>query len=334
MEPPLPPLKRLPGPALDVEARQEGTAIVVTGRLPAANRDGSAIEKYRGLEISGYMEPTSGDVETPEPFALLRLSEKDLAERMTGRAFQVTVTDLVRRLELGGWPDEARLTLLVQYQNERNHRSEALRLPAVPVAVVSAPPADVSVEVEKQGVVLTWAEPAANIDDSRPARYDGVAVFRRQLPDGPIREIGQSAPGERRFMDKEAAVDQEFSYAVSPFRQVGQDRVFGGKSDWQAVDTRDVFGPESPRSVNIVLDENKIKLLWDPVPDEDLAGYHVYRRRAGEEALRRLTGQPLNFPSFTDEEADPAANYVYVVTAVDTHGNESPRSAEVAFPQK
>ncbi|MBN2430184.1 MAG: fibronectin type III domain-containing protein [Acidobacteria bacterium] len=334
MEPPLPPLKRLPGPPLKMTAVQEGDTIVVTGTLPAANRDGSSIEAYRQLEITGFLESLTGDTEPTGPVPLLQLAEKELNGRLTGRTFRVVVTDLDRRLGLDRWPDEARLTMTIRFQNERNKWSEPARLPAVPVAVAAAPPRRVTAQVEKQGVVLTWESASVNFNGSRPPVSDGVVIHRRQLPDGPVTEIGRVAPADRRFTDEHFAVGQEFAYALSSFRNVGDDEVFGGKSEWQQVNTRDVFGPEPPQSVTIVLDENRIKLLWDPVPDKDLAGYRVYRRGSREESFRRLTRQLLEFPSFTDETADPAGEYVYVVTAVDTSGNESPRSAEVVFPHK
>jgi len=334
MAPPEPPLKRLPGPPLNVSALQEGKSMVVTGTLPAANRDGSAIETYRQLEISGYLESLTGDTASPGPVQLLRLSENELAGRLTGRAFRVPVSDLDRRLGLDRWPGEGRLTLEVRFQNERNKWSEPARLPAVPVAVVAAPPRQLDVRLEKPGVVITWAPADVNFDGTRPPVSDGVVIHRRQPPDGPVAEIGRVATADRRFIDDTFTEGQDYAYALSSYRRVGEAGVFGGKSEWRTVNTRDLFGPESPRSVNIVLDENRIKLLWDPVSERDLAGYHVYRRPPAEDVFTRLTGEPLEFPSFTDEDADPAGEYVYVVTAVDGHGNESPPSAEVTFPPK
>jgi fibronectin type 3 domain-containing protein len=43
-----------------------------------------------------------------------------------------------------------------------------------------------------------------------------------------------------------------------------------------------------------------------------------------------LTPQPLRVLSFADTTAKPGTRYYYVVTAVDTEGNESQFSAEVS----
>jgi hypothetical protein len=64
--------------------------------------------------------------------------------------------------------------------------------------------------------------------------------------------------------------------------------------------------------------------------ERDLSGYFIYRRLQGEPASAavKLNAQPVSAPAFRDSAIQPGRTYVYSVSAVDEHGNESKRSEE------
>ncbi len=72
-----------------------------------------------------------------------------------------------------------------------------------------------------------------------------------------------------------------------------------------------------------------MQLQWDPVADEDVYGYDVYRRNAGSTAeFVRLTSSPVTNPLFVDTSpsvADATA-YEYQVSALDWGNVESART--------
>ena len=78
-----------------------------------------------------------------------------------------------------------------------------------------------------------------------------------------------------------------------------------------------------------------VDLVWQPVNDPRLAGYHVYRQTLGGGSTpvgRRelLAAAPVPTPGFHDGTAVASENYRYSVTAVDPRGNESaPAQADV-----
>jgi fibronectin type 3 domain-containing protein len=65
-------------------------------------------------------------------------------------------------------------------------------------------------------------------------------------------------------------------------------------------------------------------LRWEPSPAKDLAGYRVYRLRAGEASPVCLTSVLVKKPYFVDIQATRGETYYYSVTAVD----DSKRSNE------
>jgi hypothetical protein len=69
-----------------------------------------------------------------------------------------------------------------------------------------------------------------------------------------------------------------------------------------------------------------VHLHWDSPP---VCGYNVYRRRVPGGSYRKLNLSLVTEPSYTDTRVEPRATYYYVVTAVDSSGNESTYSNAV-----
>lgn len=79
--------------------------------------------------------------------------------------------------------------------------------------------------------------------------------------------------------------------------------------------------PASPASI-------AIDLSWEPTPDTDIAGYHVYRQPLTPEGLpqgpsTRITPAPTATPAYRDQTITPGQRYNYRITAIDASGNES-----------
>ena len=67
----------------------------------------------------------------------------------------------------------------------------------------------------------------------------------------------------------------------------------------------------------------EVQLNWDPIPDEDVAGYNVYRSEAPDRGYERLHSEPLAAPEYTDTTVKRGRTYYYRVTAVNNAGVES-----------
>jgi len=74
-----------------------------------------------------------------------------------------------------------------------------------------------------------------------------------------------------------------------------------------------------------------VHLNWDSPP---VGGYNVYRRKVPGGSYRKLNLSLVTEPTYTDARVEPRATYCYVVTAVDSSGNESAYSneAEASVP--
>src|SRR5262249_57827180 len=81
--------------------------------------------------------------------------------------------------------------------------------------------------------------------------------------------------------------------------------------------------PSAPQHVFSREKGQACDLKWAKNPESDLKGYRVYRLdgRWGHQAVSRLTAEPIDRTSFTDEKAGKVARRYHVV-AVDALGQE------------
>ena len=71
-------------------------------------------------------------------------------------------------------------------------------------------------------------------------------------------------------------------------------------------------------------------LDWNPNAESDLAGYKIYAATSSGAYGAAVATVPANATSFVVPGLQPGVTYFFVITAVDTSGNESVRSAEVS----
>jgi fibronectin type 3 domain-containing protein len=73
-----------------------------------------------------------------------------------------------------------------------------------------------------------------------------------------------------------------------------------------------------------------LTLEWNANTELDLAGYRVYRATSSGEYGAAIATVPANATSYVVSGLQPGVIYFFVITAYDTAGNESIRSAEVS----
>jgi len=85
---------------------------------------------------------------------------------------------------------------------------------------------------------------------------------------------------------------------------------------------RDVVAPAAPVGVAVLPRDEGLEVVWTPSPETDLAAYRVYRE-SGTGERTRVAEVPVGTTTWLDTTAEPGLLHRYVVTAVDTAGNES-----------
>ena len=79
--------------------------------------------------------------------------------------------------------------------------------------------------------------------------------------------------------------------------------------------------------------EKYVTLKWNPNPEPDIAGYHLWRSETETGKYEKLTGEnplpPSENPEYQDASIIPGKSFWYCITAIDTSGNMSNRSKPV-----
>jgi hypothetical protein len=95
--------------------------------------------------------------------------------------------------------------------------------------------------------------------------------------------------------------------------------------------TTDITPPSVPTGLLASSGGNQtVSLNWNDNTDTDLAGYNVYRSTTSGSGYVKANGSLVNTSNYNDTGLTNGTTYYYVVTAVDTHSNESDDSAEAS----
>jgi hypothetical protein len=100
----------------------------------------------------------------------------------------------------------------------------------------------------------------------------------------------------------------------------------GGGEENCGADLFDAGPPSAP-----VLQAGDFIIHWDPVSEADLAGYRIYRSTTSGGPYELIASLDALTVGFGESGLEPCTTYYYVVTAVDTLGQESPFSNEFAY---
>ncbi|MGQ0720410.1 MAG: hypothetical protein ACT4PE_02425 [Candidatus Eiseniibacteriota bacterium] len=90
--------------------------------------------------------------------------------------------------------------------------------------------------------------------------------------------------------------------------------------------------PAVPTGVTTITGDGRVDVLWNPVREDDVAGYGVYKNDTLEGDYSRIaTIHDPETTSYVDFDVTNGVTYYYAVDAFDHEGHESALSYEAAF---
>lgn len=331
---PLPPSLELPRPPSDLRAERKANLVTLTWQEPTLTTDHQSVRYLGPMHICRLADAKATTCGDPVHIivAPATVSQKPAKKSQTKQAAPITYTDTLPSSLLSDDPD-AEITYAVEVLN-RNARSAGLSNRVQVPAIRTLPaPADVSAELNDDGVLLKWTSSGA--PPSKPNLQYRYRIYRRE--EGAAKEVvaGEipvDAAGAEHFLD---SIEWEKTYlyrltAVSIItRADGEVQVEGDDSREVRVVAHDIFPPSIPVGLQAVYSGEGQKpfvdLIWAPVASTDLAGYNVYRSES-EGAFTKINSEVVKTPSYRDATVLSGKTYSYVVSAIDVRGNESARS--------
>jgi len=338
----------IPEPVQDLEARQQGDAVVLSFTLPSHSTrqeplaDPPAIEIYRGAMESAGAAPERSRTR------LIYTIPGDLANSYQEYG-RIVFRDALE-------PGEPGRIYVVRTRAARNRASAESNRVVVRTYAPPEPVADIRVTVAERAVALEWLsagqDPGAG-GSSVPGEYrvyraeitPESAAAAREDPSqanvlAPLRQLDQVA--EARYRDNNFEWGRTYLYAVRRVAQFGSDTVESEDSRPAVVTPVEVSPPAVPQGIEAVVVPATpqaaayVSLSWAISAEAGVAGYAVYRSEQPEMPGARLNEGLSGAPTFRDLSVAPGRRYFYRVAAVDGAGRESALSAaaEAQIPEQ
>jgi fibronectin type III domain protein len=216
---------------------------------------------------------------------------------------------------------------------------------------------DLKTEVTRDAIVLTWTAPQKALTGTAPPiatyqiyRGESDAAQTDSTPPATSSDGASEQPALAHvadipgppFRDSQIQFGKKYVYSVRSVAQYDHVSVDSADSNLASVTRLDTFPPSAPDGLVAALipaqDQSPayFDLSWSISPDNDIAGYNIYRsedtKNAGATAAKnKLNPALLLTPAFRDMNVLPGRRYLYTVTAVNHAGNESPESAVVSL---
>ncbi len=345
---PQPPTLNLPAPVRDLSAVRIGDEVHLDFTIPAKTTDKLPVRGDMTAQLCRAVE--AGPCQPVGTSAVSAALSTSTSAKMTASLDDTLPADLTQ-----GAP-----RLLTYRVTVLNHAAKAAAASAPAFARAGAAPAAVAgfqATPRRNGVLLSWRSAAVPTGEAVSVRF---ARTRTAGPSAPVQQAGlgggrsQEEPAEQGLrvsesaaerrpiaLDRTARTGRSYRYTAQRVQQMQLGKhtleVASLPSAPVNVVYSDVFPPPTPTGLVSAADTpgGAIDLSWTPDEDPGLAGYVVYRRLAGSGnegvAPARISpaGKPVTTPAWRDTTVIAGQRYKYSVSAVDTSGNESKRSAEV-----
>jgi hypothetical protein len=334
--PPLPPVERIPQRTENLSGVQRGNEVILIWPAPVRNADDNSVQSIRRVDVYRVAE---------KPNAPLPMTEDEFAARATlvgsvpyeeikkGEP-NLTYTD---KLELAGVP--ARLRYAVRYVNAAGQRAAFSNFFLMePAARLAKPPTLITTGNEKSesAFTITWEAPTTNTDNSTPVNLLGYNVYRKLAtePDADLKPLNKDLITGRQYQDRTFKFGEKYLYFVRSVSLGTEGKpVESLNSNSIELTQADTYAPSAPQMTTPGVAPGRIALFWTANPENDLAGYLLYRSTdanlpVGDWTV--LTPAVYTRTTFTDDKVETGKTYFYYVRAVDQAGNRSEPSNVVS----
>ena len=326
---PLPPLSMVPLTTKDLRVRQQGRMILLDMTYPNVTLGGLSLGGIDAVELLELVKPAPpappDEAEAaPLPSADAREFEAAATPLLTLRGAELSAAVVGDRLQFrlplaDQLPAEPAASIFgVRTIKGSDVSAVSNRVTLIPIEP-PPPPRNLRTVARAAGVELTWE-----------AADDALAfdVFRRRAQvrgyGEPIRRIQGDS---RKYLDKTARYDNRYIYTVRAVASKSP-LIHSDQAGEREIDYEDRFAPRLPRNLVALAERASVRLRWESVPEEDVAGFIIYRREPGRN-FHRITDTPVAGTEYLDRNLSSGLTYGYRIQVVDHRGNESALSDPV-----
>src|SRR5437016_10904640 len=330
---PQPPSLNIPKPIHDLAASRKGEVITLTWTNPTETTDGALVKRTGKIFVQrGFVASVSSAPASASPLAELPLAPALKDGQPSTPVFRDSLANIQP-------PSAANFAVYtVQAANNSGRTSGNSNQVFVALVLTPATPRNVRADVISDGVKIAF-DPVLppRTDSGLTVRYAYRIMRHLEGSNQPVIVAEPNAGNEAMaVIDKAIEWEKKYEYWITPITSWQQDDKFKGVVEGEdsavmTVITKDIFPPAVPTGLQAVFSEVSqqafIDLTWTPNTEPDLAGYNIYRRTEGQQAMK-INSDLMKTPASRDSAVQPGTKYFYSVSAVDLRGNESAHSQE------
>jgi hypothetical protein len=342
---PQPPSPPIPSPINDLAGHQQGDGVQLVFTLPGHTVAGDRLSSPPTIEVfRGALKPNGSS--DNKSFKLVYTIPGALANSYAAQG-KIQFTDPLPPEDLLAKPGAV---YAYRVRTRASGKKDSADSNTVAAKVYPVPDriAYLDVRVTQSAIELSW--PAARFVAAASAgeTFTGYHVYRGELAaSSPVpapNDLSQAkwkspplllAPSQSNsYRDTLFDFGKTYVYQVRSLVTADGNSIESDDSTPAIVTPRDTFPPAAPQNLVVaeIPGENgavSVDLSWSINPENDLAGYRIYRSEEQGERGHSLQVELLLSPAYRDASVQPGHRYWYVVTAADRAGNESVPSEPV-----
>ena len=342
---PQPPSPPIPSAINDLAAHQLGNGVQLVFTLPSRTVEGERLLSPPAIEIFRGSLKSNGSPDS-KSFKLVYTIPGALADSYAAQG-KIRFTDPLLPEDLRAAPGAV---YAYRVRTRASKKKDSADSNSVTAKVYPVPDriASLDVRVTQNAIELSWPVAQFAAAANSAETITGYHVYRGELDaSSPVPASNDLSQAKWKSQPILLAPSQSTSYRDTAF-DFGKTYVYQVRSlviaDGNPIESddstpaivtpRDTFPPAAPPNLVVaeIPGENdavSVDLSWSINPENDLAGYRIYRSEQQDEPGHSLQAELLLSPSYRDVSVQPGHRYWYVVTAVDRAENESAPSEPV-----
>jgi hypothetical protein len=342
---PQPPSPPIPSTVNDLAAHQQGNGVQLVFTLPSRTVAGEKLTEPPAIEIFRGSLKSNGSPDS-KSFKLVYTIPGALTDSYAAQG-KIQFTDPLPSQDLRATPGAV---YAYRVRTRASKKKDSADSNTVTAKVYPVPDRIVSLDakVTQNAIEISWPLPEFAAAANSGETVAGYHIYRGELdassPAPTSNDLSQAkwksppillAPSQTNsYRDTLFDFGKIYVYRVRSLVIADGKPVESDDSLQAIVTPRDTFPPAAPQNLVVaeIPGENgsvSVDLSWSINPENDLAGYRIYRSEQQDERGHSLQAELLLSPSYRDVSVQPGHRYWYLVTAVDRAENESAPSEPV-----
>ena len=196
------------------------------------------------------------------------------------------------------------------------------------------PPQGLRIEADDRSLALNW-EPVTENIEAKPLADSALYQVYRRSDNEDFAAVGEPVR-EAKFIDADLLNSKHYSYKVRALVRYIDTLQAGGASQPVSGMPRDLTPPPPPQHLVAVEIPDGVKLAWQAVASDDLAGYRIYRREEESAVPELIAELEPEGDQYIDKSVTIGRKWFYTVTSIDTAQpfNESLPAAEAVIDMR